>query len=289
MSIKLLLAEKSIHFSNASNQEIRLICPHCEKLQSKNWDDPKLYYNIIKRKGHCFRCNLDVHSEKEILTLFNITVLSKLSLDIPQEKPAIQWPSALPESCIPAYKNPAALAYLRSRNLTIHDIKQFGILYCQEGWYIDRIIIPVFDHRKQYKTFVSRNVGPLGLHRKKYEYPKYCGISHLLFNLHFLAGKHTIWLTEGIFDALHTFPYSVATFGKHLSDTQMNLLKMHGCLRIVLMWDNDAHSVTPDLWKKAVARLKKYFFVTEVKLPLANTDPTNYTMEDLHSLVRKEK
>jgi DNA primase len=287
MSVKLQLTQKGVHFTVAPKQYIRLVCPRCKQLQVKNWDDPEFYYSLTKQRGHCFRCELRVPSQKAFLALFNLSVLGGSIPRPAQEKPSILWPSPLPELCVPAYQSKRAKEYLGGRNIYRKEIERYGILFCRDGWYADRIIIPVFSHRKSYCTFVSRTINstlPAG--RKVYEFCSKSGISHLLFNLCFFRHQSTVWLTEGTFDAFHTFPYSVATFGKHISDPQINLLKLKGFTRVVLMWDWDAWATTPDLWNGVISRLKRHFFVTPVKLPHQGTDPTNYSMDELKTMVQ---
>lgn len=287
MSVKIQLAQKGIYFTSASKNYIRMICPKCQKLQVKNWDDPEFYFSLTYKRGHCFRCDLKVKTEKEFLTLFNLRPLG-FSLNVPTDtKKSIIWPTPIPEDCVPAYQSKKAKTYLGERHLGKQDIERYGILFCRGGWYGDRIIIPVFNHRKAYCTFVSRTITDTLPHdRKKYEFPRASGISHLLFNLNFFRSESVVWLVEGTFDAFHTFPYSVATFGKHISDAQINLLRMKGFRRVVLCWDYDGWHDTPDLWNNAVKRLKKYFFVTEVKLPDQGTDPTAYHLKDLQDMAR---
>lgn len=286
MSVKIQLTQKGIHFTNAPKNYIRLICSKCQKLQVKNWDDPEFYFSLSNKRGHCFRCDFKVKNEKEFLALYNLSP-SGFALSIPSDtKKPILWPSQLPEDCVPAFQSKKAKEYLQTRNINRHAVEQFGILFCRAGWYENRLIIPIFNHRKTYTTFVSRTIEDLKLaNRKKYEFPKSNGISHLLFNLCFFNQQSTVWLVEGVFDAFHTFPYSVASFGKHISDQQIALLRMKGFTRVVLMWDWDAWQTTPDLWNMAVKRLKKFFFVSEVKLPKPNTDPTAYSLDELKMMV----
>lgn len=286
-AIKIQLSKKGVHFTTAKKGYIRLLCPSCEKLRVKNWDDPELYYHPARKRGRCFRCDLRVKNEKEFLALFDLRPLG-FSLNIPTEvKKEVRWPTPLPDDCVPAYQSKRAMTYLANRHMHHKHVERYGILFCRSGWYGQRLIIPVFNHRQAYCTYVSRTIeDALPETRKKYEFPPGSGISHLLFNLCFFQRQSTVWITEGPFDAFHTFPYSVATFGKHISESQINLLRIRGFQRVVLMWDWDAHATTPALWARAVQRLKKHFFVTEAKLPREDTDPTNYTLSELKDIVR---
>jgi hypothetical protein len=138
---------------------------------------------------------------------------------------------------------------------------------------------PVFDRQGNYRTFVSRAIDSHA--EKKYLFPKGAAISHLLYNLHFIQGS-SVWLTEGIFDAIHCYPHAVATFGKYLSAFQLMLLRLHGIDTVYLLWDAEAWQQSPDLWNRAVTQLKNYFFTYPVKL--ARDTPTEYTLHELKQL-----
>lgn len=294
MLVKILLKRHRIVYISEPHNEIRLQCPNCENLQIKNFDDPKFYYNTVKQKGHCFRCELGISTQAEFFDLFHLRGREKgLSVGIRQKHQVTEkgngesWPTPLPET-IPAYKSKSASIYLQSRGLDRASIERFGILFCRSGWYANRLVVPVFNHQHKYCTFVTRTIEEqIPDDRKKYEFPRSSGISKLLYNLHFSRNKTTVWLVEGVFDAFHTFPYSVATFGKHISEKQITLLRLCGIQRVVLMWDYDAWHDTQDLWHRAITRLRKHFLVNAVQLPNPGTDPTNYSLQELVSMVRR--
>jgi hypothetical protein len=267
--------------------EIRLECPQCaeEGLKVAN---PRLFFNLRKKVGQCFRCGWH-GKESDLTQLLNLKDPRTLTYPFDDPKPTLPLKRLcpLPAEATPAHTHPRARRYLKSRGLSVSDMQQFALLYCPRGetYWEDRIIVPVFDRRANYRTFVSRAINPLAL--KKYLYPKGSSMGSLLYNLHFQPPGATVWITEGVFDALHCFPHAVATFGKHLSEAQLVLLLMHRVSSVVLLWDAEAWQNTPELWERALSKLRKFFFTFALKLP--SDTPTEYSLRDLEKMVQKAR
>lgn len=249
-------------------------------------DNPRLFYNLRKKVGQCFRCGW-TGREKELAVLFNLqeTAATQITFDDPPPERKRQRLSPLPAEAVPAHTHPRARRYLQSRHLTTQAMEDFAFLYCPRGesYWQDRIIAPVFDRKANYRTFVARAIDSRA--EKRYLYPKGSSMSSLLYNLHFMRPGAAVWLTEGIFDALHCFPHAVATFGKHLSDAQIDQLRMHRIDSVVLLFDAEAWQQTPELWERAVKKLQAHFFTYPLKLP--SDTPTEYALTDLKRMVRR--
>lgn len=303
-SIQEILTARHIKFISVNqSDEIRLVCPQCVE-EGRKSRDFKLYFNTRYGLGNCKRCQWSGNRWK----FYRLMRIHAPRRDLEDDaKPASSiddlkdyfdmWQSeeekkgkgnvvmaehSPPASSMPVISHNRASAYLKSRGLTDEDIVEFAILYCYGGYYKDHLIIPVFDHDEVYQTFIARKLPPEN-GAKKYLYPKGCKISKYLYNLNFfeVQARSVLWLVEGVFDAIHTFPRSVSTFGKHLSETQLNTLRSFGNYdSMVLMYDYDAWQDT-DAWHALTQRLKKYFFVGEVRLPNEGTDPTNYDIKQL--------
>lgn len=287
MRLLTLLKTRRIPFQRtAGSAEIILECPQCARLGLRT-DNSRFFFNVQKHVGHCWRCGWG-GSEKDLLDLLRIRATSPLEADLDRlDQPRRRRPvtvSRLPEGVIPAYQHRRARHYLESRQLTKSTMQKFALLYCPDGYYRDRIIIPVCDRQGNYRTFVARAIDSSA--PKKYLFPRGSSVSRLVYNLHFVR-RSAVWLTEGVFDAIHCYPYGVATFGKHISDFQMMLLRLHHVTTVYLLWDAEAWEETPDLWQQAVRRLKSWFFVYQVKLP-ADT-PTEYALTSLKGLCRQTR
>ena len=282
MNIISTLGQNHIDFVRVNNVPvIRMGCPLC----GKGEDDITLWFNYIKRKGGCFRCELFYKTEQEFLKLFSIrTVNDEISFEEPQKKKKPLM-SNLPEEAIAAHTDRKARWYLQSRGLSISDMKRFAMLYCPTGFYEKRVIIPIFNRGGGYRTFIARSIDPNV--EKKYLFPKGGAVSSLLYNLHFIKNTNKVYIHEGPFDCIHNFPYSVGTFGKHISYRQIQLLRLHGINTVYLGFDWDSWAVTPSLLERTTQQLKKYFYTYVIKLPREKTDPTDYSLAELHSMAEE--
>lgn len=282
MAVTHLLRQNNIPFIPVKRSaEIRIECPQCIKYSIHKPDDPKLYYNTLKKKGKCHRCGWKGRTEEDLLSLLKVRDIYNGEI-----MPAVVAPQKVktiippPSEAIPALQSKQAKAYLLARGLSISDIKKFAFMYCPEGFYAERVIAPVCDRKGNYRTFVSRSINPTAA--KKYLYPKGTSTSRLLYNLHFIKNTNKVWIVEGIFDAIHCFPYAVASFGKQIHDAQISLLRLHGITRVYLLWDAEAWQNTPELWERAANKLSEYFFTFPIKLP--KYTPTEFSLQYLKSL-----
>jgi hypothetical protein len=109
-------------------------------------------------------------------------------------------------------------------------------------------------------------------------------ISKLVYGLGFplLRQQSSVYLVEGVFDVFHCWPRAVGTFGKHLSQAQVNVLRTVGVQEVYLLWDAESWQTTPDLWDHAVKKLSSYFLTVPVQLP--HSTPTEYSMAALDTL-----
>jgi hypothetical protein len=262
--------------------EIRLECPQCRQ-EGLKVDNPRLFFNPSKRVGHCFRCGWG-GKEHELIKLFQLKDATAIAItfDDPPPPRTSKRVCPVPAEVVPAYSHPRARRYLKGRHLSVRDMQKFALLYCPKGesYWQDRVIAPVFDRHANYRTFVSRSLDPLAL--KRYLYPKGSTMGSLLYNLHFQPQGATVWLTEGIFDALHCYPYGVASFGKNLSDMQVLQLRLHKVFQVVLLYDAECWQKTPELWERALSKLRKHFFTFAVKLP--RDTPTEFSLSELEKM-----
>lgn len=282
------------------NSEVKVECPQCET-EGRTFQDKKLYVNYIDRVFFCQRCSWK--GTLEALALYlrirsgNVTgplassvpsldQLSDQLTDLQRHQIRVERrESLLPKGTCIAWDNVEARHYLKSRRIFRAQAESFGLLYAPEGYFARRVLIPICDYFGEFCTFVARAIDPGA--QKKYLFPRGCRASSLLFNAHQVASCRldTVWITEGVFDAIHCSPMAVATFGKHISDSQIRVLRHMRPKAVVLLWDWDAWAKTPDLWGEAVLRLKKYFQTFPVKLPRPDSDPTDYFRSALMAMV----
>lgn len=118
-------------------------------------------------------------------------------------------------------------------------IKPEGLLYCTEGEYNNRIIIPYYDRDYNLIYYNSRHIG-----KSKLRYmgpPKSIGVGKgdVLFVPQWPKKGEKLYLTEGEFDALALFNsglYSAACGGKFLTEKQIIMLNEY---KVCLSLDQD--------------------------------------------------
>lgn len=160
----------------------------------------------------------------------------------------------------------------------------YGLGYCLQGYYRNRVIVPVV-YEKQVATFVARYMRqkpPKGI--KKTIYPKGSKISRLLYNYDLAKRCSQIVLVEDVFSAMAVGKHAVATFGTSLSPHQLELLLDTQAQELVVLWDNDAIAKA----HKLAARLSEFWRVRVVELPDAR-DPDEYTREALRIMVQRAR
>lgn len=267
------------------SNEILLDCPICVG-QGRHRKFGKLYFNVAKRVGLCMRCGWVCNWRQLCQSLHIVGVRwENTNLSFVDETKSTTWSQPLPRDCVHAWEHRRSREYLLSRSVNAEAVERFGLLYCQSGYYEDRIIIPVVDWRCRYRTFVARAVTPHHALTRKYLYPRGSSIGSLLYNIHYFYGKkREVWLVEGIFDAIHCWPYAVCTFGKNLTKSQLMLLRASGIMEVYLLWDSDAWQNTPDKYEHVCRMLREYFIFHDVRLK--HDTPTEYAVEELKELCK---
>lgn len=195
-----------------------------------------------------------------------------------------------PKDFIPLYRDPGltaqvfrdARAYLRDRGLGRAAWSAAGIGACFQGYFSERIIIPIMDEaQRNWHGFIARDW--TGNAVRKYLYPKGMDRGGLLFQQHLLKEETSepALIVEGVFDALPYVGRAVACLGKPTHKQFDLLCRSKRPLCVVL--DGDA-------WEEGYAlsqKLKLNGKVTGyVKLP-AGDDPGSVDVGWLLSEVEK--
>lgn len=173
------------------------------------------------------------------------------------------------------YVGRSVLSYATSRGLSYDRIEAYKLHYSQSLWMRKRngdmskitgpfLIFPVM-HKGLVVGFQGRRISE--------GCPKYVSVDNLKNFLWPMGGElfkvfargDTIYLVEGVFDALGAlmmgYP-ALCTFGKSISDSQIQYLKSFNPGRVVLAWDEDAAKEI----RNTAARLRPHFPITEVAL-----------------------
>lgn len=210
-------------------------------------------------------------------------------VDLPDEfiavKPGQKW-SDLPP-------------YFRERGIGPKKALRYGIGWCEEGFFRNRLVVPVTRdgevvffvarYMKQKPplckkpTLPCKTCGGHDEHKrlKKTLYPKGAKPGRYLYNFDVARKHQTIRIVEGVLDAVHVGSSAVATFGTTLSQYQLELLMRTAAEEIVIMWDRDAIEKAREL----ADRLSDLWRVRVVELPDAR-DPDEHTRDELLAMER---
>ena len=152
----------------------------------------------------------------------------------------------LPGSTVPLGKKPrrrfaeAAYDYLTTtRKVDSYTSKKYELSYCFSGKYRGRIIVPVRNERGEVVYFVARDVGNTS--KMKYKNPP-APKGGLFFGMDRAMGKKTVFIVEGVFDAIRIGDGALAALGKTkgLTDEHKDFIASLDPELVVVLFDADA-------------------------------------------------
>lgn len=259
------------------------------------------YLNEVNGRGRCFRCNTPfsieffLHREvglsydyaKGIVKGFDKLsridkVLASLRRDEENTHKDLDLDKvvSIPQGCELAL----GCSYLHKRGIDDSLVRDFDISLCREGYYKDRVVIPVY-RNNGLKGFVARSTiastnatskQQRAERIKKVLYSKGFNSSKNLFNIDSVDSSYVI-LVEGVFDAFSVYPIDknvVAIFGTHLSSYQIRLLLERGVKEAYVFLDRDAKYSTPCI---SLTKAGIQAYVTSCKRGFKDPGEMDYT------------
>jgi len=212
---------------------------------------PKLQINIKTQKWHCWISNQGGHnlfqlfkklkaSKEQFDELADIVGKPRQSLSSNREK-VKEKILRLPNEFKPMWSNGGGIiqkhswVYLQNRGITKGDILRYGIGYCDEGLYSNRVIIPSYNSDGELNYFVGRNIYKGGM---KYKNPP-VSKNVIGFDL-FINWEEPIVLCEGVFDAMAIKRNAIPLFGKTVPKILMKKIYENCVKTIYILLDRDA-------------------------------------------------
>jgi len=255
---------------------------------------PKLQINIKTGKWHCWITNQGGHNlfqlfkklkaSREQFTELGELVGSPKSLSSNRDK-VKEKILRLPKEFKPLWKNGSSIikrhsmAYLNNRNITRGDILRYGIGYCEEGLYNNRVIIPSYDSNGSLNYFVGRDIYDGGM---KYKNPP-ISKDVIGFDL-FINWDEPIILCEGVFDAIAIKRNAIPLFGKTVPKKLKRKIYEKNVNSIYILLDRDAIN---DSIKMIDDFMKNGIDVYFVKL--TDEDPSDMGFKTTINLIKETK
>lgn len=174
----------------------------------------------------------------------------------------------------------ASLPYFAERGIDTTKVKRYGLGYCKDGYFKNRLVVPVVLHG-EHTFFVARYMKakpPEGV--KKTLYPKGATPGRVLFNYDSAKTCERVYLVEDVFSAMHLGRAAMATLGTQFSQYQLDLLLRTSAHEVVIVWDRDAI----DKATKLAERLAEFYTVRVVELPDAR-DPDEFSRAEIAAMV----
>jgi|TARA_Y100000114_G_scaffold57856_1_gene52967 DNA primase len=264
-------------------------CPHC------NHHKPKLEVNFTENKEghnpwHCWVCGKKgksiglllrgagasqevINEAKSLAKDVNHTYVkkSKASITLPNEFICL---NNVDTSHITARH---ALAYLKKRNISKHDILKYNIGYCEKGMYANMIIIPTYDKDGRLNYFTARSF-------EKEPYIKYRNpqVSRdIIPNEHMINWKVPIILCEGLFDAIAIKRNAIPLLGKNIQKNLMKKIVTSLVDKIYIALDKDAVKQALRFCENLMAQGKEVYLVD-----MQDKDPSEMGFENFTKLIQ---
>jgi len=265
-------------------------CPHC------NHHKPKLEVNFTENKEgnnpwHCWVCNKKGKSILQLLRKANapqgkIDEAKSLVKDVNYtETTKVELALRLPDAYISLYDASLndimarhAMAYLKKRHVSKHDILKYNIGYCKEGPYKNMIILPTYDADGRLNYFTARSF-------EKEPYIKYRNpqVSRdIIPNEHFINWNIPIILCEGPFDAIAIKRNAIPLLGKNIQKNLMKKIVTSLVDKIYIALDRDAIKQALRFCENLMAEGKEVYLVD-----LQDKDPSEMGFKNFTKLIQK--
>lgn len=308
----MMLLDEYLGRGTEHGNETSYDCPFCVTRGKSPDNEEKLWVNYHKKLPNskvpgvyfCYRCEaagsveyllrwLGVDAEDTPIDEVCQRLLRWLRGEEDEQKqppPPMDYTSELAAAgCRPIHPGSKFHRYLIDRGLDDRQIFGYRMLE-GAGRYYNRVVVPTFDFEKRIPFFVGRSIKQLYFNipgKGKVEAPKYLnpvgeGRKHSIFHLGTATKYPVVIVTEGVFSAIAAGDCAVATFGKLVTQTQIDLLvKYCRDKEIIVCLDADAHAQTVNLASKLSCLQMNVSFVA---LP-GEHDPASMSRSEFEQLL----
>lgn len=292
---------------NVGSNDVAMQCPWC--------DDPSYHLTIHRSKGflNCWRCSFEDYKLKNRKGWApNFKALIKEIEQCSWKEAKARWEEiggegaqdspvaieGLAEFCsLPdearLFSNPGpytgirdfAYNYLKNRGFTRYHIEKYNIHFCPEGYYGDRIIIPIYKNNKLV-NWLGRRYNP----NIKFRY-RNCNIKKCVVRLNEMLYGEEEWcgnvlrIVEGALDRIRLEETAVGINRSKISFIQKRIICRLGAKADYssLILDPEAYANAYEIAEELSALLTR---LKIVRLP-KGTDPAALTVEQITDIERK--
>ena len=172
-----------------------------------------------------------------------------------------------------------AVQFLKDRKLDVEEIARYGLLYCAEGEYAERIIIPSYDKDGILNYFTARSFTGSNY---KYKNPR-VSKDVIGFEL-FVNWSEPIVLCEGPFDAMSIKRNAIPLFGKTIPKELLKKIYKENVKEIYIVLDEDAREDSIKIVDKLMKDGIKAYFVQ-----LKDKDPNELGFNKVWDVIHSTK
>lgn len=277
------------------SQQVQVNCPRCQERDGLAYPDNKfnLEINTSLRVFRCWKCEeprfsgtlgrlIKIYGSKSDYEFYKSfadtyseyeyndqSYLDEIKIDVPKETILFSEMDTNNSRHFEAYNY-----MVNERKISREVLIKYGIGFCIDGDYANRIIIPSYNINGEVDFFVSRTYDP-SVKKMIYDMPK-ARKELIVFNEGMINWDSTIYLVEGVFDMLslpiNTIPLLGKTISPKLLLNRLNVYKPN----IIIVLDPDAIKDSINLMYK----LKNLYVDCEEKIKMVKL-PDNYDIDEI--------
>lgn len=250
--------------SASGGEELRYNCPICEHFDRRLYVAPDRSYKGIQGWFFCFQCEwkgpldyllktLGLPPRGDLPAPSLRELLLSLFPDDPTARENPREPVPWPRGAIWLEPHHKATHYLVNRGMTLQQIADYRLFLWEENAYM-RIGIPEFDIDGNLVYYVSRKylegdksfkyIGEVEGKRRRY----------CLGNLWRAITYPEVLVCEGALDAIAAGPNAIWTYGKYVTDGQLDLICSTGNRSFCVLLDGDAQEKAELLAERLMSR-----------------------------------
>lgn len=252
-----------------SGENLIYNCPECQKRVGSIDEHGNLWVDTKKLVFHCFRCEWtgSISNKSSKGYTFEQNPNSKVlaqktaeALGLVVKRNSIKhFNYKIPSLSVRSV--PDAMNYLYNRGIDDNQIDYYNMRFSSflDGKYKNRIVIPNKlivkpDGTQTTDMFVARKLYNDADDLPKYLNPVGNNKSEVVFNLHNIPKGYPIIITEGVFSSISAGYNAVATYGKAVSDDQIDMILMNKPKYLYVSLDPDAIKFAIELCERIRAK-----------------------------------